>query len=212
MIYQVLVYIALTLGLIPLILGLFCKDRVFTKQYRGYLPLIGLMALASGYELVCSYFLKINNDYWFQIYTLFEFLVIFYFFKFIFNQRLSRYLVVYLSLFLLVYLYTFWFVFPVDVLKSKSIGKIGVSVLVFAGTFYWLGQLFSRRSVVRLYNTPAFYFIVGLFMYYLNTIFFFVLVPHVYSLNLYLYDYWIVNVIATLFFRIMIILGVWKMI
>lgn len=69
MIYQVLVYIALTLGLVPLILGLFCKDRVFTKQYWGYIPLIGLMALASGYELICSYFLKINSDYWFQIYT-----------------------------------------------------------------------------------------------------------------------------------------------
>ncbi|EHQ44276.1 Uncharacterised protein [Myroides odoratus] len=212
MIYQVLVYIALILGFVPLILASLCKNLVFTKQYRGYIPLIGLMALASGYELVCSYFLKINSDYWFQIYTLFEFSVIFYFLKFIFNQRLSRYLAVYLSLFLLVYLYTFWFVFPVDVLKSKAIGKIGVSVLVFAGTFYWLGQLFSRRSVASPYNTPAFYFIVGLFMYYLNTIFFFVLVPHVYSLNLYLYDYWIVNVIATLFFRIMIILGVWKMI
>lgn len=212
MIYQVLVYIALILGFIPLILASLCKDKVFTKQYRGYILLMGLLALASGYELICSYFLKINSDYWFQIYTLFEFSVIFYFLKFIFNQRLSRYLAVYLSLFLLVYLYTFWFVFPADVLKSKAIGKIGVSVLVFAGTFYWLGQLFSRRSVASPYNTPAFYFIVGLFMYYLNTIFFFVLVPHVYSLNLYLYDYWIVNVIATLFFRIMIILGVWKMI
>lgn len=212
MIYQVLVYIALILGFVPLILGLLCKDKVFTKQYRGYIPLIGLMTVASGYELICSYYLKINSDYWFQIYTLLEFLVIFYFFKSIFNQRLKRYLVVYLSLFLLVYLYTFLFVFPFDMLQSKAIGKVGVSLFVFAGTFYWLAQLFSSRTVVKPYNKPVFYFIIGLFMYYLNTIFFFVLVQHVYSLNLYLYDYWIVNVIASLIFRITLILGVWKMI
>lgn len=212
MIYLILVYIALVLGFIPLFLGLLNKEVVFTKQYLGYLPLIVLTALASGYELVFSYCFQINSNYWFQLYAILEFVAIYYFFKNLLPQRLNRYLIAYLSLFLLVYFYTFLFIFPINMLQSKAITKVTISFFVFGATLYWLAQLFKTRSIVQLYNKPVFYFIVGLFMYYLNTIFFFVLIQYVYSLNLNLYDYWVVNVIATLFYRITLIIGVWKMI
>ncbi len=66
-------------------------------------------------------------------------------------------------------------------------------------------------EIPDLMDSSVFYFITGFFMYYSTTLALFLMSSFIFTSELYFYDYWLVNVIATLILRICLIVGVWKM-
>src|SRR5690606_26455997 len=74
--YSIFLYTALFAGILPLLV-LFPKKRAFNIS-EPIVPFIWLTTIASLYELIGSIILKINVDYWFQIYSLLELLTILY--------------------------------------------------------------------------------------------------------------------------------------
>jgi len=66
--------------------------------------------------------------------------------------------------------------------------------------------------IPNLWRNSDFYFIAGLTIYYASTFLLFLLSDFIInSKQLYFYDYWLVNVLATLILRIFLMIGVWKM-
>lgn len=207
--YILLVYLTLWLGVVPL--GVFIL-RVKTKN-KTYVPLLVLFLLASIYELIASFILKVNVISWFQIYSLLEFLSIYYLFKNLLIKRPKGYDLVFLGLFVVMYVYSFSFCFSESFtfLKAKSLNKAVLTLFVIVSSFLWVKQVFEQKNILKLYNEPSFYFVMGLFMYYSTTISLFVLSNSIANSTLYFQDYWSLNIISSLILRVVIIVGVWKM-
>ena len=79
------------------------------------------------------------------------------------------------------------------------------------GSYWWVRDLFKNEEVQNLWQNPTFYFMSAFYIYYLVTMPLFLMGSIIFTTNLYFYDYAIINVIATLILRTLLIIGVWKM-
>ncbi|WP_413512849.1 hypothetical protein [Myroides odoratus] len=86
-----------------------------------------------------------------------------------------------------------------------------MTLFVISCSFLWVKQVFDQKLIMRLYQESTFFIVMGLFFYYSTTISLFVLSNYLYKSELFFYDYWLVNIIASLILRILLSIGVWKM-
>ncbi len=205
--YQVLFYIALFIGFIPLII-LLIQKRAFTK--KPIIPFIWLIAFASLYEFIGTVLLKINTAYWFQIYSLLEFLAIYYFFLQLFKGKYKTLFRILFVLFVISYSLSFSVWSNKSSLLPLVINQTFISAFVFIFSFRWFADLFKNLEIQNPWLDSTFYFVSGFSIYYSSTLFLFLLSSFIFNSNAYFYDYWLVNVIATLILRVFLILGVWK--
>ncbi|MFA7445555.1 MAG: hypothetical protein WCY89_06370 [Flavobacteriaceae bacterium] len=207
--YQIIFYTTLFIGIAPLVV-LFTKKRAFDKTHP-IVPFIWLTAIATLYEFTGTGLLKINTNYWFQFYSLFEFLTLFYFF-----YRLSEYIytLIYRTLMLLFvasYLISLFVWSDTDKLISMTINKIFMSCFIFIAVYLWFKSLFKNVEILNLWKHDNFYFVSAFFIYYFATFLLFLFGNVVFDISIYVTDYWLVNVIATLILRILLITGIWNM-
>ena len=94
---------------------------------------------------------------------------------------------------------------------STAINAIPITLFVLIFSFIWFRQLFQKMEIPDLLVYSTFYFVTGFIVYYSTTLVLFLMSSFIFKSELYFYDYWFVNVIATLFLRICLIVGVWKM-
>lgn len=184
------------------------KDIVCNK---AIIPIIALIAFSSFYEYVVIIQLQMKVTHWYQIHSLFEFLVVFYLFKNLITQRPKCFFSISLGLFLVVYILSFIYLNNEMILVSKSLNKSYMTLFVISCGFLWVKQVFDQKLILRLYQESTFFIVIGLFFYYSTTISLFVLSNYLYKSELFFYDYWLVNVIASLILRILLSIGVWKM-
>lgn len=189
---------------------MFFKKRAFTFS-DPIVPFVWLTFIASIYESFFSILLEINTAYWFQIYPLFEFLAIYFFFNKLFSPLYQKTFRVFLIVSVFLYCLSFFFWHEDEALISSSINKTVITLFVFYFLFIWFRQLFKKMEIPDLMDSSVFYFITGFFMYYSTTLALFLMSSFIFTSELYFYDYWLVNVIATLILRICLIVGVWKM-
>ncbi|MDP2160377.1 hypothetical protein [Flavobacterium sp.] len=216
--YTVVFYIALFIGLIPLLL-LFLKGNAFNWSHL-VVPFIWLTAIASAYEFVGTHLLKINTAYWFQLYPLLSFLSLHYFFSRLLKPLYKIAFKISLVLFVIVYGISFFYWSENNKLISSAINRSFITLFVLTFSSVWLKNLFyklknldpfEKIEIPNLWQSEVFYFVAGMAIYYSTTFFLFLSSNFIFDSNMYFYDYWFVNVIATLIFRIFLIIGVWKM-
>lgn len=216
--YTVVFYIALFIGFIPLLV-LFLKKRAFDRNHP-VVPFIWLTAIASLYEFVGTGLLKINTAYWFQLYPLLSFLALHYFFSGLLKPLYKNVFRISLILFIIIYGISFLYWEDHDKLVSSAINRSYITLFIVIFTFIWFKSLFEKLDssniyekvdIPNLWQSALFYFISGMFIYYSTTFFLFLSSSFIYISNLYLRDYWLVNVLATLILRTFLIVGVWKM-
>jgi len=206
--YQVIFYITLFIGIVPLVV-LFTKKRAI--NIHPIVPFIWLTAVATLYEFVGTRFLQFNTNYWFQIYSLFEFSTLFYFF---YHLSEYRYILIYrLILVLFVVFYSISLVFwnDIDGFISLTINKLFMICFIFILVYLWFRNLFKKVEIINLWKHDNFYFVSAFFIYYLATFFLFLFGKIMFEISIYATDYWLVNIIATLILRILLIIGVWNM-
>ena len=170
-----------------------------------------LTFIATLYEGIFTLLLNINTAYWFQIYSLLELLAIYYFFSKLFKANYNKSLAIFIIGMFIVYCFSFLFWNEDNKFISNAINTIPITLFVFIFSFIWFRQLFQKMEVPDLLEDATFYFITGFFIYYSTTLILFLMSSFIFKSELYFYDYWLVNVIATLFLRICLIAGVWKM-
>lgn len=175
------------------------------------MPFLWLTAIASFYEFFGSVVLKINTSYWFQLYPFLSFLSLYYFFFQLLKPDYKYLFRILFILFIGVYGMSFYFWSENDRLVSSAINRSSITIFVFTFASLWFKNLFEKMDVPNLWQNDIFYFIVGLTIYYSSTIFLFLSSIFILNSNLYFYDFWLVNVIATLVLRILLCFGVWKM-
>lgn len=209
MIYSLILYIALLAGAVPMLLFLVMRKDIVCN--KAIIPIITLIAFSSIYEYVVIIQLQMKVTYWYQIHSLFEFLAVFYLFKNLIQQRPKWFFIIGLGLFLVVYILSFIYLNNEMILVSKSINKSYMTLFVISCSFLWIKQVFDQKLILRLYQESTFFIVMGLFFYYSTTISLFVLSNYLYKSELFFYNYWLVNIIASLILRILLSIGVWKM-
>ena len=206
------------MGVIPLSI-LFIRRKAFSWNHP-IVPFIWLTGIASVYEFIVSYWLEINTSYWFQLYALLSFLALYHFFSKLLKPHPKTNISWFLILFLIVYATSFFFWDDTGKLISSAINRAYITIFIIIFTVIWFKNLFDKLQnytlfdkieIPNLWQSEVFYFISGVFIYYSTTFFLFLSSNFIFSHNAYFYEYWIVNVIATLFLRALLIISVWKM-
>ena len=207
--YEFFLYIALFAGTFPF-LFLFLKKRAFIFK-EPIIPFIWLTFLATLYEGEVLLSSKINFSYWFQIYSLVEFLTIFYFYFYLFQPQFKVMFRMMFVFLIINYGISFYCWEEYSVFTAKAVNKIPLTFLVLLGSFWWVRNLFKSVEIQNLWRNPNFYFVAGFYIYYLVTMPLFLMSNFIFDSGLYFYDFAIINVMATLILRILLTIGVWKM-
>ncbi len=207
--YKVAFYITLFAGFLPL-LFLFVKKEAFNKKHPA-IPFLWLTAIGTLYEFLGSVLLKINTIYWFQLYPFLSFIALYYFFFKLLKHNHKNLFRVLFILFIAVYLVSFYFFSEENRFITTALNRIPITFFVFTFSGLWFKNLFQKMEEPNLIQSDIFYFITGLIIYYSGTLFLFVASNFIYNSNLYFFDFWIVNIIASFILRILLTIGVWKM-
>ncbi|TAF08770.1 MAG: hypothetical protein EAZ75_09800 [Flavobacteriia bacterium] len=202
--------IILLLGFLP-ILFLFKKDKLF-KSFGSIVPFVFLIFLSSSYELIFTYFYKINVSFWFLVYNILSFFCIFYFFYFELNKKNKLFFFLIFKLFIILLIY-FYYNFNIqDILIINSHFKIFITSFILISTTLWFVKLINEGNVHNLLQTGSFYFIAGFVLYYCGTLFLFLLSDQLYKTDsrLFVY-YWGINIFLNFVLRSLVIVGLWKL-
>src|SRR5690554_1958459 len=189
---------------------LYIKKRAFVFSER-IIAFIWLTFVATLCELIGTLIFKINVDYWFQIYSLLEFLAIFYFYFKLFQPRFKTIFLLFFALLSVTYGISFYFLTEYSSFIALALNKTPLTFFVLFGSFWWVRDLFRSDEIQNLWQNPTFYFVSAFYIYYLVTVPFFLMGSFIFNSNLYFYDIAIVNIITTLILRILLTIGVWKM-
>lgn len=196
-------------GLLPLILLLLNKKIVAINH--PVVPFVWLTAVSSIYEWVVTAFFKLNAAFWFQIYPLICFCTIYYFFYKLLNKEYKKVFRLSIILFCITYGTSFYFFDKTNVFISTAINEPVLTLFILICSFLWFKVLFEDVKISNLWMNDDFYFVSGLMIYHSGTFFFFLLSGFIFSSDTYFYDYWMVNIIATVVLRIFLIVGIWRM-
>jgi len=182
---------------------------VKSKATKSLYPFILLVALSSIYEIVFIYFLKFDSDYWSKIYLFLEFVTL----VFVFNKNSDKSFR-FVSYFFCILFFCSYFYFKIiktDIPTLKTDGILSIIEFFYVVFFsiYWFISVFNKREAASLLQLPFFYFVSGLVIYFSGTIFLFLLSEELLKEGLSLNQYWVVNVVLLLFFRVLLLVAIW---
>ncbi|ESU28700.1 hypothetical protein FLJC2902T_12910 [Flavobacterium limnosediminis JC2902] len=207
-----LIILVNVLGFIPLIYLLISKNQI-NSSLKVLYPYLILVAFASFYELTGSLVFKVSVKYWFRIYLLLEFIVIYFFFKQVLNGKYGKLFVLFGLMYLILFLglLFFWNSASISNLTADSYLSTLETIFVYVFSFLWFKDLFEKMTVSSLWNSSYFYFISGMILYFSGTLFLFLLgnLIHVNS-HFSFKDFWMLNIIFNIIFRLILIVTVWK--
>lgn len=196
-------------GILPLFLIFLKKEAFDVKQ--PIIPFVWLTALASIYEITGTGVFKVNATYWFQFYSLLCFVTVYYFFFVLLDKKYKKAFSSFFVAFILTYGISFFFFNKNNAFISTAINEPLLTLFVLTFSFLWFKELFEKVNISNLWKNADFYFVSGLMIYHSGTFFFFLLSGFIFSSNIYFYDYWMVNIVATVVLRIFLIAGIWRM-
>lgn len=180
-------------------------------RMEAIFPFIVLTFMAALYERIGTELLGLDIAYWFQIYTFLEFLaLVCYYWKLMRLKMRSLFASLFGLLFILFYMLSLFWIASDNKFISLMISQVPIIIMVLIFSFKWFKELFEKTEVPDLWSNGNFYFVSGLLIYYSATFVLFMLSSFLIEVSQHFYDYWLVNVIATLFLRIMLSLGVWN--
>lgn len=196
-------------GILPLFLLLLKKKAFDFKQ--SIVPLVWLTTVSTLYEWIGTAFFKINATFWFQFYSLLCFCALYYFFFRLLEKEYKKLFSWFMVGFIFTYGTSFFFFDKTNAFTSTSINEPFITIFVLVFSFLWFKKLFEKVNISNLWKDADFYFVSGLMIYHSGTFFFFLLSYFMFTSNSYFYDYWLVNIVATVVLRIFISIGVWRM-
>lgn len=198
------------LGFVPLLLFFVLRKRLVSEIWL-ILPYLILVFFSSLYELIFTYFLKIDVSIWFKIQTFIEFFVLMhYFFKLLQgNYRYIYYF--YGSIFILYFGYIVVDGKISNFMDGDSYLQVIESLFVITSVLLWMKYAFINMVEDSLLKYSHFYFVIGLLFYFTGTLFLFLLGSLILENgNEYFLDYWLVNLFFNIFFKILLLIGIWK--
>lgn len=207
--FKSLFFFSNILGYIPLIINSIRK-RKDKNQFNKYISMyLYFIALASLYELVFSYYLKINVEIWFKVYSLLEFILILQIFK---TQKkgLNNFLYTFFTfLFISILTYVIFRIPEKHFLFHDALLNFVTFLLIISFSIVWFKNIIKSNESFLL-NIPFFYFLSGLIIYYSGIIFLSIFSLAIINSNMSINEYWIINIIFLIIHRIILIIMVLK--
>ena len=207
-----LFYISCIFGVLPL-LYILLNRKAIGNNLVFFKPFILLSFFSTIYEFIFSYFLSVNSNSWFRAYLFLEFICVFYFFYKLFEKqdKVKKVafggLVFYLSLYIL--LLFFWQ--SDNNLKTDSLLSTYSTFFVIVFSVLWFQKILINFEINNLFNSSTFIIISGLLSYYTSTFFLFIMSDYIFKQKDYSFiDFWQVNVVLVILFRISLLMGIKK--
>ena len=207
-----LFFIGMLLGLAPV----FLLKKYKLSNLKPITPFIWLVFIASLEEtgnVLFWYITKIDipTAYWSRIYSLAEFLTIFYFFITTLKPKYLLFFKISITLFLSLYVYLL-FIWNIDECnKTDSYLMLIETMFVIAASFLWFKNCFTSLEETTLIKTPNFYFVSGFLFYFVSTIFLFLITDYlIKNKNSEFWNYYNFNLYACIVWRLLLIIGVWR--
>jgi hypothetical protein len=204
-----LFYGAIFLGIFMSLYSFYKKDKINLKTF-GILPFIYLILFSSLYELIITFYLKVDSKIWFRIYNLLEFgCVYYYFYTIVIGFRKLFYFFIFIYLLLYTFLTANWFY--ISHLKSDSYLITLETLFVFIFTLLWFKQFFKTNSLFSLLSLSDFYFVSGLIIYLAGTFVLNILGDYILQIfKSKFLIYWNIMIAFNIVLRLFIIAGLWK--
>ena len=195
-------------GLTPFFLHFFINRRV---KNNYILPFTLVVFIASLYEFVGSFLLKINVEYWFLIYGMMAFIGIHYYFYYLLNKRFRLFFTISAIIFIISYVSSIMLRLSEDFFIMKSLFKVYQTIIILVFSFLWFTKIFQELKSESLLQSSDFYYVSGLLIYYCGTVFLFLSASSIYATDQSKFQYyWLLNIILNFVIRTLLIVGIWK--
>lgn len=197
-------------GLFPFLYFLFFKKKL-SHEIKAFIPFLILVFISSIYEFIFTTLLRCNVSIWFITYSIVSFFTIFYFFNEIIIKNNTIIKVFTLCFFFLLLLILFLLFNKEDFFKISSWIDTYATIFIFIFSVIWFKDVFQKLEYESLWNSPYFYVVSGLILYYFGNLFLFLMAELMYKNNNYSFQYyWLLNIILNLVLRTLLIVGIWK--
>lgn len=210
--YELTIYFALLLGLVPIAFFYVKGSNKFSSQAKSFLPFLYLTAIASLYEFFGSIVAGLDVAIWFRLYGLLEFVALLYFFCKVLDANIHWLLYGLAIIFALEFIFFLFFGDVNEELLIDSILNCTTYCLIIASVMYYFVKRFDMLHFQRaVLDWAVFCFMAGTLLYYSSTFFLFLMAHSVLTSSPGSFaDYWVLNVVATIVFRTVLIFGIWK--
>lgn len=197
-------------GLLPL-LAYKVLERNLKQNIHSIIPFFIVVCIASLYEFFGTIVFKINSEYWFIAYKLLAFASIHYFFfKLLKKKFLALFVFFTLLFFILLVLYLFYWENQHYLVTNSYFNALETIVVLIFSTI-WIRRLFVQLELDSLGNSPDFYFVSGLLLYYSGTVILFLLSSQLFAIDKIVFqEYWLLNITLNLILRTLLLVGIWK--
>ncbi len=209
---SLLLYTTIYIGFILFVILIY--KGIFFENYKHILPYIFLTAIASFYEGILTDFTNyhVHTKYWFLIYNFFEFFCVYFFFKKIIERIPNLYFFSFLVIFLINFFLTITIRGFENGLFLNTIVTLPTTLFVLISSILWFKQRFEINITDDfLLSNPNFFIVTGLFFYQSSTFILFLLSDYIFKANLNLQSFWIINILACLILRLLLIISTWKL-
>lgn len=206
--YEAVLYVTLAAGLLPCILFHIKQGKAKGKA-KPILPFLWLTAFASVYETLGSLILQWDTSYWFRIYDLLEFCAIFYFLYRLLDGLWKKGFYIFPVCYALLYIGCLLLWDDLNELQAKAMFSTILVTFICTGVFTWLATRLRGIKEILSTATPVLIFTLSILFYYTATYFLFLVSNELFTRSQENFEnYWLLNIIATLLFRILLITGV----
>lgn len=204
--FNICLIITCVLGILPILYYLYCKSK-FKQDISPIVPFLWLTLIGTLYEIIVSIGMQIPAKYWFKIYLLLEFLFLLYLFKSILQKKYTLTSLFFTLTFTGIFSYAIYNFHTIYGLKTD--GYISMVTTLF---FYTLFFLWSKENYPAQKKMSALrIFLFSFLLYYSITILLFLFVTPLYFQKIYkIQELWIINILATILQRILILTALWK--
>lgn len=196
-------------GILPL--ALYYLTKVNRFDLKEIFPFLIVVFIASIYEFVGTYLLKIYYEKWYLTYKILAFLSINYFFYKLLKHRFKLVFLTFSICFILLLVFTITILNNVSHLEKSAYFNTLQTFIIITFSILWFVQKFDEMEEENLLQNPNFYFVSGLIICYCGTLFLFLMSNHIYTTNKSVFPYyWLLNLILNFVLRTLLIVGVWK--
>ena len=201
-------YLFILISILSLIFVIFYLKSKVLSEISLLTYLLGIGAL---YELIFSLYFRINSEIWFKIYPFLEFIALLYFFKKLIGIAQSVFYFI-LSSYIIIFLVLYFLLLHTKITTTLELFiPITHCFLVFFGSTKWTLLQFEKLETSSLFQSPIFYILSGMILYYSGTFFIFGLESMFRNTksSVLLY-FWYVNLFLLFIYRFSFYIAIWK--
>lgn len=205
------VIFTIVIGIVPLLILFFRKPKQSQKHFiTAIKPFLWLLFIGAIYEIVFTAIFYVNTDLWMRLYYLLEFLTLCYFFRKLFENRYKYVLIAFLIVFTVAWLAACVLWFKIQPMKADGYLAVLETIFVYTFVVLWLKELFLKMEIESLWQAPIFYVICGFVLYFVGTVFMFLMISDIFNITRKISKYWLISNVLNLFMRTLLFISVWK--